>query len=109
MSLYVCPAAVIAAPCSTVWEVLRSFPSDSGWLDVEVQRVDPPGPLQPGQTLLLSTRAFARRWLSTMEIEAMDEASGVIDMRLYLPLGILNQEHMSLAPVQDGACRLQLG
>ncbi len=32
MSLYVCPAAVLAARSVTVREVLRNIPSDSGWL-----------------------------------------------------------------------------
>ncbi len=109
MSLYVCPAAVIAAPCATVWEVMRSFPRDPGWMGVEVERADPPGSLQPGQALVLSVRALGRRWYTRMEIDAMDQEKGVIDMRVYLPFGIVNHEHMTLAPVQDGSCRVQLG
>ncbi len=109
MSLNVCPAAVVAAPCATVWEVMRSFPGDAGWMGVEVQRADPPGPLQPGQVLLLSVRALGRRWYTRMEIDAMDQEKGGIDMRVYLPLGIVNHEHMTLGPVLDGSCRVQLG
>ncbi len=109
MSLYVCPAAVIAAPCATVWEVLRNIPSDFGWLGVEAERAAPPGPLQPGQTLLFSGAAFGRRWYLRMEIDAMDEQKGVIDMRVMLPLGMVNHEHISLAPVLDGSCRVQFG
>ncbi len=110
MSLYVCPAAVIAAPCATVWEVLRNIPSDTGWLGgVEAERVVPPGPLQPGQTLLFSGAAFGRRWYFTMEIDAMNEERGVIDMRVLFPFGIVNHEHMSLAPVPEGSCRVQFG
>ena len=88
MSLYVCPAAVIAAPCATVWKVMCSFPVDPGWMDVEVQRLDPAGPLQPGQTLLLSAKAYGRCWRSRMGIDAMDQNKGVIDIRVYLPFGI---------------------
>ncbi len=110
MSLYVCPAAVIAAPCAMVWEVMRNIPTDPGWLGgVQPERVDPPGPLQPGQTLLFSGAAFGRRLYLTMEIGAMDEQKGVIDMRVLLPFGIVNHEHMSLAPVPDGSCRVQFG
>ncbi len=110
MSLYVCPAAVIAAPCATVWEVLRNIASDSGWLGgVQAERVDPPGPLQPGQALLFSGRVFGRRLYLTMEIDAMDEQKGVIDMRVQLPFSIVNHEHMSLAPVADDSCRVQFG
>ncbi len=110
MPLYVCPAAVIAAPCATVWEVLRNIPSDTGWLGgVEAERVVPPGPLQPGQTLLFSGAAFGRRWYLRMEIDALDEAKGFIDMRVFLPLGMVNHEHMSLAPVLNGSCRVQFG
>jgi hypothetical protein len=109
MSVYVCPAAVVAAPCTKVWEVLRNLPSDAGWLGVEMQRADPPGPLQPGQTLLLSRVALGRRWNSRMEIDAMDEEKGVIELRVMLPLGIVNHEHMTCAPVLDGACRVQFG
>ncbi len=109
MSLYVCPAAVVAAPCATVWGVMRSFPGDPGWMGVEVQRVDPPGALQPGQAILLAAKAYGRRWRSRMEIDAMDQEKGFIDMRVFLPVGIVNHEHMILAPVQDGSCRVQLG
>ena len=109
MSVFVCPAAVVAAPCAKVWEVLRNLPADAGWLDVEVQRVDPPGPLQPGQTLWLSSVALGRRWQSRMEIDAMDEAEGVIELRVMLPLGIVNHEHLTCAPVLDGSCRVQFG
>ncbi len=109
MSLYVCPAAVIAAPCATVWEVMRTFPGDPAWMGVEVQRVDPPGPLQPGQALLLSVRALGRRWYTRMEIDAMDQEKGFIDMRVLLPFGMVNHEHMTLAPVLNGACRVQFG
>ncbi len=109
MPLYVCPAAVIAAPCAAVWEVLRNIPSDSGWLGVDVDRADPPGPLQPGQMLLFSGGALGRRWQFRMEIDAMDQEQGVIDMRVLFPFGIVNHEHMSLAPILDGSCRVQFG
>ncbi len=109
MSLYVCPAAVIAAPCATVWELLKNIPSDPGWLGVDLPRAQPPGPLQPRQTLLFSGTALGRRWYFSMEIDAMNQEKGVIDMRVLFPFGIVNHEHMSLAPAPDGKCRVQFG
>ncbi len=110
MSLYVCPAAVIAAPCATVWQVVTNIPSDPGWLGgVHAEHVTPAGPLQPGQTLLFSGAPFGRRLYLTMEIDAMDEQKGVIDMRVLLPFGMTNHEHMSFAPLPNGACRVQFG
>ncbi len=109
MSLYVCPAAVVTAPCATVWEVLKTFPSDPSWMGVGLQRAEPSGRLQPGQVLLVSTTAFGRHWQSRIEIEAMDEEKGFIDMRVLLPLRIVNREHMTLAPVLAGKCQVQFG
>ncbi len=110
MSFYVCPAAVIAAPRATVWEVLRNIPSDSGWMGgVELERAVPPGPLQPGQTLLFGGAVLGRRLHLTMEIDAMDEQKGVIDMRVMLPFGMVNHEHMTIAALSNGSCRVQFG
>jgi hypothetical protein len=109
MSVYVCPVAVVAAPCARVWEVLKNLPSDAGWVGVEVQHADPPGPLQPGQTLLLSKWALGRRLHSRMEIDAINEKEGVIELRVMSPLGIVNHEHLTWAPVSEGACRVQFG
>ncbi len=81
-------------------------------MGVDPQSAVPPGPLQSGQALRLCGRAYARRLCLRMEIDAVDEAKGVIDMRVMLPLGMINHEHMTLAPVLDGgrpACRVQLG
>ncbi len=109
MSLYVCPAAVIAAPCATVWDVLKELPSDAGWLGVSVQCAEPPGPLQHGQTIVLSGSGLGRRWDITLAIDAVDEENGFLDMRVLLPLGMVNHEHMTLAPVLGGECRVTFG
>lgn len=109
MGMVVCPATVIAAPCAKTWEVWRNLPYDAGWLGVDLERVDPPGPLRPGQTLLFSGAALGRRLHLTIEIDAVSEEEGVIDLRVMLPFGILNHEHMTMAPVSDGACRVQFG
>jgi hypothetical protein len=109
MAVYICPAAVVAAPCARVWEVLMNLPANAGWLDAEVQSVEPPGSLRPGQTLRLSARGLGRQWPVTMTIDEVGEARQVIALRVALPLGILNRERISCSPVSETTCRVQFG
>jgi hypothetical protein len=109
MPVYVCPGAVVAAPCAKVWEVLKNTPFDPGWMGVDVERAEPPGVLRPRQTLLLGGSALGRHLQATLETEILDEEQGFVDMLVRLPLGITNHEHMTLAPVAGGACRVQFG
>ncbi len=109
MAVYVCPATVVAAPCARIWEVLTNLPAYARWLDAEVHHVEPPGSAQPGQTIMLSSWGLGRRWNVTMHVDTVDEARGVIDLRVALPLGIVNHEHIICAPISDEACRVQFG
>jgi hypothetical protein len=109
MAVYVCPAAVVEAPCARVWEVLMNLPANAQWFDAEVLRVEPPGPLQPGQVLHLSARGLGRKWPVTMYIDEVGEARLTVGLRVALPLGIDNHEHISCTPVSESACRVQFG
>jgi hypothetical protein len=109
MGIYVCPAAVVAAPCAKVWEVLTNLPADARWIDAEVERVEPPGTLQGGQTIRLSASGLGRQWPVTMYIDEVDAARLMIAMRVALPLGIVNRERISCAPISTSACRVQFG
>jgi hypothetical protein len=51
MSLTVCPTAVVAAPVEVVWENLVHWERYAAWADVQVERLEPEGPITVGQTI----------------------------------------------------------
>ncbi len=110
MAVYICPATVVAAPCAQVWQVLAALPYDAHWTGADVLHADPAGPLQPGQTLALGAHWLGRDWAPvTMHVEGVDEAAGVLELRVEVPLGITNHQRTSLAALGADACRVQFG
>jgi ligand-binding SRPBCC domain-containing protein len=109
MPLTICPAVRIAAPIETVWDIIITPARYGEWLDVTTERIEPEGPLCPGQTVVLSTREFGRTWHITWHVEAVDEAKHSIDIYINLPLGMINQEHMSFTRVDATITYVQFG
>jgi ligand-binding SRPBCC domain-containing protein len=98
----VCPAAVTSASPDRVWRVLTTPERFGEWTDAIYVSSDPPGPVKPGHTIHLTARSFGRTWPVLIEISNMDGQSRWIDLRVHLPFGIDNHEHVTLNETKEG-------
>lgn len=108
MGLSVCPAATVAAPAETVWELLAGAARWDNWIDGRVERAEP-GPLAPGQTVAVLASAFGRTWRSTFVIEEVDAERGILAMRVTFPLGMTLRERVVVRSLNGVSCRVVYG
>jgi carbon monoxide dehydrogenase subunit G len=108
VGLYVCPADTVAAPPETVWRLLTDPATYDTWADARVESVQPAGPAQPGQVVLMSSGAMGMRFGVRFDIERVDRATHDLELRAQFPLGIRMHEHISVRPVDSGS-RVQYG
>ncbi len=106
--MYVCPAATIAAPPSTVWRLLTDPRTYDTWADARVERVEPSGVARAGQVVLLTGGALGLRFRVRFDVDRVDESSHDLEFRAQFPFGIGMHEHISVRPV-EGASRVQYG
>jgi hypothetical protein len=62
----------------------------------------PQGPAKPGQTIHLSAPSLGRRWPVSIDVVDVDPQSRWIDLRVHLPFGIDNHEHVTLTETKEG-------
>ena len=109
MPISVCPIATVAAPAERVWAALMAPEQYGEWWDARTERVEPPGPARPGQTVASSSRALGRRWPVTTEVLAVDDDRRALDLRTTLPLGIVVQNHILVQPIDARSSRVTFG
>ena len=109
MGLNVCPATIVAAPVENVWALLTDPQHLGAWADVEIEHVDPPGPVTPGQIIYLTSKEFGRKWHLTFKIAMINHEKHQLHMHVTLPLGMHLEEHLSCTPIDATSCRVQYG
>jgi len=109
MTVTACPAALVAAPCAEVWALLADPAAYAGWWDARTERIVPPGPAQPGQTVYGHAVALGTRWPVQTAVEWVDAGRRQIRLRTSLPLGITVTNHITCVPLTDERCRVQFG
>jgi uncharacterized protein YndB with AHSA1/START domain len=100
-----CPIAVVEASEDLVWRLLTAPESYSAWADAELVRAEPPGAVAEGQRILFRTRGFGPWWPVTFRVGAVD-APRSLELKIDLPLGIVNQEHVTLLPLGPSQTRV---
>jgi len=105
----VCPGAFFNASADRVWSVLSDPTRYDAWWDAQTDAVDPPGPVQPGQTILGSSRALGRRWRIMTKVEAVEGAHRRLRLRTALPMGLVIVNTISCSPVSPDRTRVQFG
>ncbi len=66
MSVNICPAAVVAAPVESVWEILSDTNLYEEWWEARAERIVPEGKAVPGQVIDLSPSGLGRKWKITL-------------------------------------------
>ena len=109
MSVSVCPAADVAASVEMVWANLVQWERYAGWADVRVERIEPEGPANAGQTITFTGNALARILRFTFKIEQVDAARHQISGHVFFPFGLQQKSHISCQPIDATNCRVQYG
>ena len=102
MIVNVCPAAVTSASPEKIWSLLTSPERYGDWLDARYVSADPPGPLKPGQVILLSTPELGREWPVRIDVRDMDPQQRWLEMIIHLPFGVVNHERITLTDTKRG-------
>lgn len=107
--LSVCPAAVVHAPVERVWGLLTDPESLDLWVDATLVAAEPDGPVQPGQRLHLVTRALGWSFAVTIEVVEVDSERRRLRLLVTLPLGIVNDETITLAEAGEDRTAVRFG
>jgi hypothetical protein len=98
----VCPAAMTGAMPDRVWLVITTPERFEDWQDARFVGADPPGLVHAGQVITLAARGYGREWPVTIDVLGLDSNRRWIDLRVHLPLGIVNEEHVTLTETDQG-------
>jgi hypothetical protein len=105
----VCPSAIVEAPVERVWDLLTGAGGINLWVDGVIVSAEPEGALVAGQRLDLVTRALARNFAVSMDVLEVDPATHRVHLLIRLPLGIVNDEVMTVASAGEGRTFVQFG
>jgi uncharacterized protein YndB with AHSA1/START domain len=109
MGFTICPAAVVAAPVESAWELLAEPTLYDAWWDARTERIVPEGKASPGQVLYAKTTGLGRTWDVTLRVEAVHPERHQIQARVALPLGVVNHATITCTAIDTTSCRVQFG
>ena len=109
MDFSVCPAAVVAAPVESVWELLSEPKLYDLWWDAHTERIVPEGKASPGQVLYAKTSGLGRKWDVTLRVLKVTPEKHQIRHLVTLPLGTTNDTTITCTPIDATSCRVQYG
>ena len=109
MGFTICPAAVVAAPVESVWELLSEPTLYDEWWDAHTERIVPEGKASPGQMLYAHTSGLGQKWDVALRVEMVNPDRHQIQLHSMLPLGIINDITITCAALDATSCRVQYG
>jgi len=109
MGFTLCPAAVVAAPVESVWELLSEPTLYDVWWDACSERIVPEGKASPGQMLYAKTSGLGRKWDVTLRVEMVNPEKHQIQLHVTLPLGTVNETIITCTAIDTASCRVQFG
>jgi uncharacterized protein YndB with AHSA1/START domain len=109
MGFTICPAAVVAAPVESVWELLSEPALYDEWWDACTERIVPEGKAVPGQMLYAKTSALGRKWDVSLRVERVNPEKHQIQLYITLPLGSVNHATITSTAIDPTSCRVQFG
>ncbi len=108
MSINTCPAAAVAAPVESVWEILSDTTLYEEWWEARADRIVPEGKAVPGQMIYLATSGFGRKWVMTLRIERVNPEKHQILFHGEL-LGSASHNAITCTAIDAASCRVQYG
>ncbi len=108
MGINVCPAAVVAAPVESVWEILSDTTLYEDWWEARAERIVPEGKAVPGQVIDLAPSGLGRKWKITLRIERVNAEKHQIEFHGEL-LGGISRNTITCAAIDANSCRVQYG
>ncbi len=108
MGINVCPAAVVAAPVESVWEILSDTTLYEEWWEARAERIVPEGKAVPGQMIYLATMGLGRKWEMTLRIDQVTPEKHQIQFHGEL-LGGISQNTITCTAIDATSCRVQYG
>jgi uncharacterized protein YndB with AHSA1/START domain len=109
-SVSVCPSALVEAPIERVWDMLTRPDGLDTWADAILVSADPAGPARPGQRLRMTTTpALGRTFPVTIDVLEVDVERHRLRFRVDLPLGLVNDETVTITDAGDGRTLVRFG
>ncbi len=108
MGINVCPAAVVAAPVESVWDILSDTKCYEEWWEARAERIVPEGKAVPGQMIYLAATGLGRRWEMTLRIERVNPEKHQIVFYGEL-LGGISHNSITCTAIDAVSCRVQYG
>jgi hypothetical protein len=109
MAYSVCPSDVVRAPVDIVWALMTDPASWGDFFDARVRSVEPAGPAVVGQRVCVSTGPWPTRFRLRFDFTEVDLSNHSLGVKIRMPFGIVNDEHFTCSPIDDGACRVSYG
>jgi uncharacterized protein YndB with AHSA1/START domain len=108
MPISVCPAAVVAAPIESVWELLSDPALYDVWWDARTERIVPEGKAAPGQTVHARLSAFGGifKGTLTLRVERVDPEQQQVRIRATLPFGLVDDATITCTAIDAASCRV---
>jgi hypothetical protein len=85
-----------------VWQVISTPARYGEWVDATVVAVLPTGPAAAGQHIELITPFLGRQLPISIDVLGVDADHRWIDLRVQLPFGVTNDEHLTLSEWKAG-------
>ena len=102
-----CPTCIADAPVEVAWSLFDPARLDEWW-DAETRRVMPEGPLSPGQRIEAATGPLGM-FTVTADVLEVDPVAHRLRMSIRLPFGMINDETITMAPLEPDRCRISFG
>lgn len=109
MPVSVCPTTVVEAPAEYVWDLLTSPGKFDSWADATLVAAEPPGRVRGGQQLHLVTRALGHAFRVDMNVLEMEADRGRLHLLIHLPLGLVNDETITIVPAGKDRTLVRFG
>jgi uncharacterized protein YndB with AHSA1/START domain len=105
----VCPMAVVEAPVERLWDLVTSPKEFDAWADATLVSAQPPGRARAGQRLGLVTRSLGRTFRVDISVLEVDAERRRLHLLIQLPLGLVNDETITMAPAEEGRTIVRFG
>lgn len=79
------------------------------WADARFERIDPPGPVVPGQVMLATSNELGLRFMVRLKVLEVDPHNHRVSFDVDLPFGLKERTTISATPLDAARTRVQYG